>query len=737
MKKRVLKNLFTQCPTAEIMEVSKSDIPKRENQRGQKEDIYQYDLYISCGVQEGILRAAFFLARDLRLGGVKPIYQVFIDKEARKFVTWDAVHEKWSNSKLDRLSWPGCRYRSGVFMTAEDNDRMKEYLGVVCDKSEGILEFQRDVRSEELEKRHKKETDAWDAVMVQIPPCPEDWKNWVDKYGIPQNYLFYEYSRKKEQEGYCSWCEKMVPIEKPKHNRIGKCPNCGNEIQFKAIGKMARYFQTDKKTVHLIQPCKDGFVVRMFEARRWYRKKNYKVPEITCHEERRIIYNSNLEANRFYFGLYKNTAYRWIKGEPRLYGLFGYYYGRNDVGRIYPGTLSGLGNNELSRTGLGQMLLWKGEIDPEVYLDALKMRPYLEQLVKAELNDLAEDVFMNASNLEFLPGSDLAKRLGIDRMRMRRLKLMNGDHRLLDWLKYEKRKGTCFPDSLLQYFVQYKIEPAEIKFIEDRMSLARIRNYLKRQEEQTGRPPKELISTWYDYLFMAGRMNRDTTQELVYRPKDLIKSHDEALRVCRNGRMMKRAAELLKAYPDIEKIYQSIKHKYEYADKKYQIVVPEKVEDILKEGYALGHCLDRSNIYFDRIQRKESFIVFLRRAKQPNQPYYTLEIEPDGTARQKRTVGDKQNADFDEAKGFIMKWQRAIQRKLSQEDRLLAEESAKLRVEEFKQLRENGTKIWHGHLAGKLLADVLEADLMEAALCAASDSTEAKTEGGQKLLLAA
>ena len=122
---------------------------------------------------------------------------------------------------------------------------------------------------------------------------------------------------------------------------------------------------------------------------------------------------------------------------------------------------------------------------------------------------------------------------------------------------------------------------------------------------------------------------------------------------------------------------------------------------------------------------------------QPNQPYDSFEFEPEGTERQKRTVGDKQNADFDEAKGFIMKWQRAIQRKLSQEDRLLAEESAKLRVEEFKQLRENGTKIWHGHLAGKLLADVLEADLMEAALCAASDSTEAKTEGGQKLLLAA
>ena len=29
-------------------------------------------------------------------------------------------------------------------------------------------------------------------------------------------------------------------------------------------------------------------------------------------------------------------------------------------------------------------------------------------------------------------------------------------------------------------------------------------------------------------------------------------------------------------------------------------------------------------------------------------------------------------------------------------------------------MRETKAKIWHGHLAGKLLVDVLEADLMEA-----------------------
>ena len=51
---------------------------------------------------------------------------------------------------------------------------------------------------------------------------------------------------------------------------------------------------------------------------------------------------------------------------------------------------------------------------------------------------------------------------------------------------------------------------------------------------------------------------------------------------------------------------------------------------------------------------------------------------------------------------------------MSDNDKKLADESAKLRVQEFIELRKNQSKIWHGPLAGQLLVDVLEADLMEA-----------------------
>ena len=148
---------------------------------------------------------------------------------------------------------------------------------------DGLLEYQRKIREEQLVKRHKKETDAWDQYLAQVPKLPADWDHWVDKEGIEQNYIFYDYSRKKNQKGYCSWCEKEVPIEKLRHNKEGVCPACGRKIQFKARGRAGRFW-TDQWYVYLLQDCKDGMVARRFSAWRYYRKGEYETPECTCRE---------------------------------------------------------------------------------------------------------------------------------------------------------------------------------------------------------------------------------------------------------------------------------------------------------------------------------------------------------------------------------------------------------------------------------------------------------------------
>ena len=97
-----------------------------------------------------------------------------------------------------------------------------------------------------------------------------------------------------------------------------------------------------------------------------------------------------------------------------------------------------------------------------------------------------------------------------------------------------------------------------------------------------------------------------------------------------------RAGELEKKYPGLNRICRDLK-KYEYADKEYQIVVPEKVDDILYEAKLMHHCVNNTETYYERMSQQESYILFLRKAEQPTEAYYTLEVEPDGTIRQTRT----------------------------------------------------------------------------------------------------
>lgn len=131
------------------------------------------------------------------------------------------------------------------------------------------------------------------------------------------------------------------------------------------------------------------------------------------------------------------------------------------------------------------------------------------------------------------------------------------------------------------------------------------------------------------------------------------------------------------------------------------------------EGRALHHCAGSSDRYWDRIERRESFVVFLRKTADPFHAYYTLEVEPDGTVRQKRTEYDRQKKDIEQATEFLQKWQRVITARLTENDKALAAESRILREKEFIQLKKDRVIIHTGHLAGRLLADVLMADLME------------------------
>ena len=225
-----------------------------------------------------------------------------------------------------------------------------------------------------------------------------------------------------------------------------------------------------------------------------------------------------------------------------------------------------------------------------------------------------------------------------------------------------------------------------------------------------------MLTTWADYLSMAARFHLDISNEIVFRAKNLRRRHDELVKRSNQGKDLSvQIGEIMLTHPRVESILQSLIPKYSYAGKEYLVAVPAGVEDIIQEGRYLEHCIASSQRYWDRIEQGEGYLLFLRKADAPDTPYYTMEVEPNGTVRQLRTFYDNQHSDIDAARDFLREWQTVIAERLTEEDRQAAAVSRVLREQEFEEMRQNNVVIYTGNLAGKRLVDVLTADLMEAA----------------------
>lgn len=713
MIKKELEELRPLLASPKMMQMAEADTPHRKSNYDWESEVYKQGLYLRCRVLNGILKVAFFLPEHMRAGGRNPAYELFINRESRQFITYDCRHDKWLTAKVDMLSWP--RYIWGSeqkWISQAGHDSIKKYLGGKHGGYQGLLDYQLQIRADELKRRHKRETDPWDLDLLQVPKLPKDWSRWADKIGNQQNYIFYQYTKKGADTGYCTYCEKDVPIKRPHHNMQGRCPCCRHKITFKSVGKAGTVL-TKRECMYLIQRCKDGFVIREFQGYRKYPKGEYQTPERVNREIRRVIYNMDGKNPRAYFwGDYKHCETRWITTAVCNPGYWG-----NEEGRVYGKTLPHLAKSELSRTGLTETLAVGGIIDPEKYLAVLQEVPQLEKIAKAKLPCLVHECMSNyysfRESIHNMKANSLTGILGINTQELKRLRQHDGGLLFLDWLRFERATGRIMDDNVIKWFCSEQIAPDDIRFIRSKMSVVQICNYIRRQMSVYKRKSKEVITTWADYLSMAKRLKLNTGDEIIFRVNKLFQRHDELVERCHDKAIAIQAGQIAENYPHVDEICASIKDKYEFADNTYTVIVPTCIEDIIMEGRNLSHCVADSDRYWERIERRETYVLFLRRSSDVSKSYYTLEVEPDGTIRQKRTMFDRQEADIEDATKFLEKWQKVISKRLTETDRKLAENSRNARLVQYEQLRNDRVIIHTGALAGKLLVDVLLADLME------------------------
>ena len=258
--------------------------------------------------------------------------------------------------------------------------------------------------------------------------------------------------------------------------------------------------------------------------------------------------------------------------------------------------------------------------------------------------------------------------------------------------------------------------------------LSRSLKYLRQQTRRiTGKYDGviniQVTSDWIDYLDMAKRAGMNLAIEKVLYPLDLKRRHAELVNERRRlerldslrnmAQWIEKEASDLESQFGIEQVMQKIKKTYQYNGEKYLIRVPDGAKSILEESRYLDHCIQRGTRYFERIATRESYILFLRQKSDPNTPWYTLEVEPGGTIRQKRSYNNEQYADLEDAKPFLAEWQQVVQQRMNAAEIGFAEKSRAARMREFDDLKEKGSVIRTGSHAGQLLVDELMRDLME------------------------
>lgn len=727
MQKAELRKLRRLDATKEMMQKAKYKITVHDKYEKKDTEIYEYEAFIRIQNLGAYIKIAIFDPERMRANCTSARFEVFINTEGREYTTRE-LNEKgeeirWSTAMIYNLLekvglkhyWWQYDNKQQIFINADAKktlSRLSIQRNTVVGGLARLQQWQQEAKDAETKRREKEEQRPWDEDMAKIPSFPKNINTWARKNVLLEHYIFYKYTSKKTTKGWCTCCRHEVMITEPRYNKEGTCPRCRAKIRYKSTGKF-KTLRAEGSTGYIIQKIDGGIVERSFTYHETYRK-DLRHPEEFLYESTRRLLTDN-EFKTYNWDLYKNKYTRWCLSKDSTAFSSSYYYSYFRNAKLYTGNLKKINSPLLKHSSYS---LWQKELPVRLlgYISLERQYPVIEKLAKVGLFDIAEELIRERDKetlKKYSESSSLAAGLLIDKFRLKRLIAMNGNPTALKWFQLEKRNDEVIPDEIISNLSKEDIEINDIHFALKRLSLIKTYNYLSKQSKEMDESLSQTITTWKDYLNMAKRAKINIEANQLFKPKNLKLEHDKLVLDSLKGERKKLVKELEKEWPEVNSKMPKLK-KFEFAADGYQIIAPNGIEDIVTEGLCLRHCVHNVDYYYDRIQRDESYIFFLRKAANPDFPWYTLEVEPSGNIRQKRTTGDKQNGDFQNAVAFLKKWQKYFAKQLTKEEKKLGIIADKLRKENYKQLRKDEKKVWHGKYAGQLLADILEADFMEA-----------------------
>jgi predicted RNA-binding Zn-ribbon protein involved in translation (DUF1610 family) len=598
-------------------------------------------------------------------GNNVPRFTVFQHRD--DYITLEHIRDgsaKWRVSCRSNLRRNFGHYEQSAFYSQKDATRVTNFCSIP--DMEGFYAIDR-LQAKIMTTRTTERIKARDRNTIErmkpLQPLPRGFKGWLHREVMPA-YIFYKYSRtKKPLSGYCTACGHDVEVLGAKHSESGKCPRCGRSVTFKATGKI--YRMEDRVTTQIIQRISNNeLVTRIFKVSKNY-SGDYRNTETRIWESARYFARPTEHAaavDSYYYSFGNGILTKWKKGvRPKLFG-WGYDYYGDPCGYLYTKNIDDALNGTLWQySQLKEFYLKDREpMNISMYLYSYAKYPFIEYLVKFGKFRLAEDIiYGNLSGDIVNPlGKNLCEIFGVESEHLSLLQSVDFNGGLLKFIHSLKTQEIRVDESFLRwYFDQDILGGYDVFAALQYTTPHKLMKYIIRQFERVGAEYKaryskqrNILSEYRDYLELCKNLKYDLKNDFILFPRDLIKSHDDAVKMTRTLKDKVTAKA-------IRGMYKPLKEKFGFKSGGYTIIAPKTVKDITDEGHSLHHCV---GMYTNRIAKGECVILFLRRTDAPKIPFVTVQVK-DGSVTQVR--GQDNGQITPETEQFLKLWERNIAKK--------------------------------------------------------------------------
>lgn len=570
---------------------------------------YKIHSYMTAREIDGIMKLEIYRGEGIRKHDEEPEYIIFLSAQENKYDTYMPREKKWSRAKLGNLRLRDSDYRDTysrmIWISDEDEDAVRRYLNETGDAVNAIGTWQTNAM-------HRKEIQQIDRVMDQVTETPVGFGQWVREEAFwKQQYIFYS---AQEGKTYCTACKQTIKTKmRSVHNKYITCPACGRKVMAKSWKKQKSL--RDDQTTALIQRIPEGLIVRIFFCRKHHEIENDWKEKVYISETDRQLYSLNMNLMRDYeYENFKQTGkLRWCRSR---------YAYQMVQAVVYPGNIREvMEGTKIADAEIETML--KREKGEKVEIRKL-LNPgdATKYLIRVGLTRLAiEDIQMVRTRI-YRKGRTAQEVLGINGDRVNRLKNLNGGEITLGWLQYEEETGIKIRQRTLERLEGKGINRRDLDTVlQCGVTPERALNYIEKQT----RAQSDTLTEWRDYLKMAKEERMDVHDDIVRMPRELHRRHNELVELRNKEEDEKKLKGYRKYDRQIGKHLEEAKI-YLWEDKNYMIVPAAKCEELMREGRALHHCVGANDTYMKRMAAGTSWILFLRRKEDPEEPYYTIEI---------------------------------------------------------------------------------------------------------------